>query len=460
MFAPFPVLRQQLRAMLRDKQEQGRDVTGMASRLERLPDDYQALADLAAEIDAAQVRADWPYVEPSDLAGIRAEQAPLTRMPPGRPGPVSVTAVGERARAGFLGSVAGCVLGKPVEVMPTLDELRSALERLGEWPLRDYLPSGLCAEGGFRAFHPDWPETTRGNITRVVPDDDINYTLLGLMTLERHGADFTKTDLRRMWLENVPLACTWGPERTFLTRQGLAMGLDDYPTMAPEDLEALPARLNPGEELCGAMIRADAYGYACPGRPGLAAELAWRDASLTHRGNGVYGAMFAAAAIAAAFTATDPLDVFATALRYVPQRSRFFAIVADSLALVAEARDWLEGYRAIHGRYAQYGHCRVFQESGTLINTLRFATDVGDGICKQVSQGNDTDSYGATAGSLLGVYFGPGHLEERWTAPFNDLLHTRLAGWYENSLTAAADRVAALTARVLGPAGPPAPGRP
>ena len=54
-----------------------------------------------------------------------------------------------------------------------------------------------------------------------------------------------------------------------------------------------------------------------------------------------------------------------------------------------------------------------------LINTLRFAQDVGDGICKQVSQGNDTDSYGATAGSILGAYFGPEGLEEHrrtlWT---------------------------------------------
>ena len=32
--------------------------------------------------------------------------------------------------------------------------------------------------------------------------------------------------------------------------------------------------LNPSDEQCGAMIRADAYGYACPGRPALAAELA------------------------------------------------------------------------------------------------------------------------------------------------------------------------------------------
>jgi hypothetical protein len=46
----------------------------------------------------------------------------------------------------------------------------------------------------------------------------------------------------------------------------------------------------------------------------------------------------------------------------------------------------------------------------------------------------DTDSFGATAESLLGAYFGPGYLDERWLAPFNDDLRTGLARFYEQSL--------------------------
>ena len=50
----------------------------------------------------------------------------------------------------------------------------------------------------------------------------------------------------------------------------------------------------------GALIRADGFGYACAGDPRKAAELAYRDAYLTHRRNGIYGEMLFAAAIAAA----------------------------------------------------------------------------------------------------------------------------------------------------------------
>jgi ADP-ribosylglycohydrolase len=182
--------------------------------------------------------------------------------------------------------------------------------------------------------------------------------------------------------------------------------------------------------------------------PVPAAELAWSDASWTHRRTGIYGEMFVAAAIANAQVMDDRLGVFETALQFVPQRSRFHEIVADSLNEVRQASDWLDGYRRIHRKYKQYIHCLIYQEVGTLINTLRFAEDIGHGICVQVSQGNDTDSFGATAGSLLGAYFGPGYLEERWLVPFNDDIHTALAWFYERSLSGLAKRMGELPRRV------------
>lgn len=436
MLPSYALLRSSLAQVIADKAEQGHLVTGLTEELAGLPDDYERLAGFARRLARLPLRAGWPYVEPSDLPGILAECAP--DRPRGGVGPV--TRAAERIRAGFLGSVCGCILGKPVESMLTLDQLEGVLSSLDEWPIRDYLTERL---EGLLPLHWSWPECVRERIRYVAPDDDINYTLLGMLILEEAGRGFTREDVRRLWLDRLPGTWTWGPERTVLGRLITASTAYEDDDTDPDTVADL---LNPGEELCGALIRADAYGYACPGEPALAAELAWRDAGLTHRRTGIYGSMFVAAAIATAFAVADPIEIFRIALRFVPRRSRFHEIVADQLDLVAAAPGWRTAYGVLRERYGRYGHCRVYLELGTVINTLRFAGDVGEGICLQVMQGNDTDSFGATAGALLGVRYGSEGLDRRWLDPFRDTLRTRLAGFEEHSLAAAADRVSRLAA--------------
>jgi hypothetical protein len=349
--------------------------------------------------------------------------------------------------AAFVASVCGCMLGKPVEMNPTLAELRAHLEPLGEWPIRDYLTERAAST--LRLVPWQLHELARERIDHVAPDDDLNYTVLGMLVLERHGIDFTREHVRSQWLRNLPVLQTFGPERAWLATTATST-LEPYEPFVPEWATYRPAfddawmRWNPGVELCGALIRADAYGYACLGDPALASELAWRDAGMTHRRTGLFGAMFVAAAIALAPVCDDPLDLFRGALGFVPQRSRLAEAVRFALDEVATASGWLEGYERINARFGDFGHCMVLQEVGTLINTLRFATDVGDGICIQVMQGNDTDSFGATAGSILGARFGPGHLDERWTAPFRDRINLSMAMTWESSLTALAARMARL----------------
>jgi len=81
-------------------------------------------------------------------------------------------------------------------------------------------------------------------------------------------AEASKEDIRDLWLRHLPITQTFGPERTLLLKAGIntLMGGD------PNRLDEWVSVLNPRDEQCGAMIRADAYGYACPGRPALAAE--------------------------------------------------------------------------------------------------------------------------------------------------------------------------------------------
>jgi len=449
MFPTYHQLRVWLQHVIDDKAAQGHVVSGLAAELAQLPDSYDALAEFAERLAHLPLRADWPYVEPDDLPGILAECDPA--RPQDAPPALDAQEAAARMETAFLGAVCGCILGKPLEFNADLATIRAGLEALGEWPLSDYIPER--AERQFGREMPYWNRTYRERIRYVMPDDDINYIVLGMLLLEEHGADLRTAHVRDAWLKHLPLASTFGPERMTLVKAGIAFlgdvaGADEEDDGDEGGMARWPALLNPRAEMCGAQIRSHAYGYACPGRPGQAAQLAWQDASLTHRRTGVYATMFTAAAIAAAAAAREPLQAVETALRFVPQRSRFHAATSACLNEVRQATDFLDGYERIHRRYGEYTHCRIYQEVGTVINSLRFAESVGDGICKQVMQGNDTDSYGAITGSILGAYFGPDGLTPRWTARFDDDLRTTLAWFHERSLAAVARRMGGLAARL------------
>lgn len=411
----------------------GRDIAGLEEELVALPASYDHYLAFAESLADLPMRADWRYTEPVAWDDVAAESDPDRATIP-------LTSVGSgdaaaRTRSGWEGSIAGCQLGKQLEVESTFAELRDALSRNGEWPIEDYVTDEALALLGRR----NGTGPIRGEVGPAHADDDQNYTVLGLMTLEQYGSDFTHAQLRTLWEHNLPILTTWGPERLGLASWSIASAR--HP---PGELHPLHDLLVFGDVWCGAQIRADAYGYACPGDPQRAAELAYRDATLNHRHTGAYAAAWTAAALASAFVTDDPLELFRIAQQYLPRRSRFAEAMAHGLRLVEQADDWRAGYEAIHAAYGQFGHCRVFQESATLINTLRFATSVGDGVCKQVMQGNDTDSYAATAGAILGVFFGPGHLEERWLAPFGDRVNIGLAGFHETRISVIGERLAAL----------------
>jgi hypothetical protein len=441
MLPSLELLRHRLDAMIDTQQQQGHDVADMREDLVNLSDSYDAYAEFAESLANAPLRADWSYEEPNKLDAIWAACDPARSHDP------IARLTGEeaysRVKAAFEAAVCGCILGKPLEVNPTLEEIRTAAEAVGAWPLDDYITEALLDKLGRR--HPDWKETVRERIQYVAPDDDMNYNIIGMLLIEEHGPNFTRRDVVNIWLHNLPPLWVFGPERTLLLKAGMH-SLEPRGTDIP--FEMWTSRWNPGNELCGAAIRVDTYGYACPGHPALAAEMAWRDASWTHRRTGIYGAMFIAAAIAIAFVEQDRLAIFEKALQYVPQKSRFHEITADCLTMVSEAADWLDGYEHIHTKYIDFAHCRIYQEVGTLINTMHFAPDIATGIGMQVAQGNDADCFGEIAGSLLGAYFGPGNLDSRWLAPFNDEMRTSLANFHERSLSTVASRIAALPALV------------
>jgi ADP-ribosylglycohydrolase len=358
--------------------------------------------------------------EPTDLAAVKAAC-------PDWPGPAATPpGTGDlpaRLEAGWLGRAAGCLLGKPVEKLP-LAGIREIARATGNWPLDDWftevgLPAGVAARRPWnrRSRHTSLAE----NIDGMPEDDDLNYPLLGLLLLQRHGHGFHTRDVAGLWLDELPAGRTFTAER--VAYRNLLDGLEPPHTAV---------RHNPFREWIGAQIRGDIFGWTNPGDPAAAAEQAWRDATLSHTANGVYGEMFVAAVIAAATGGTpDVHSCLRTGLRVVPERSRLARAVRFGIeAALAEPTGTASGFETVVDRlHEAYGHhhwVHVLPNAALLAAALTHADgDFTGSICRAVSGGWDTDSTGATAGSVAGLLAGsPGALPARWTAPLKNRLST------------------------------------
>lgn len=331
-----------------------------------------------------------------------------------------------RIRAAWQGRISGCILGKPVEVLSFqqgLDGLTVYLEGSGALPLRDYVPlkEGSTVDRLGRAC-------CRGQIARAEPDDDINYTVLALMLLEEHGAGFDVADVARAWLRFLPAGATWTAERSAYATL-LANMDDEFVNGDPPGFDIAMCSDNHYSDWIGAQIRADLYGWVCPGRPALAAELAARDAALSHRGDGVYGAMFVAA-LAAAIPVSGTLDAAVDdALGQIPAGSAAAAAVAFGRGLAG--RD--DAVQRLHAEYSDLPPVHTLNNLALVVWALLSAEDdFSAAIGDAVAAGWDTDCNGATVGGLFGL---TGHaIPDHWTAPWNGRVGVSLAGQAELSL--------------------------
>ncbi|MFS4094174.1 ADP-ribosylglycohydrolase family protein [Streptomyces sp. AF1A] len=355
--------------------------------------------------------------EPTDLARIRA----LCPNWP-TPSPHAAAPAPAALEAAWLGRAVGCLLGKPVEKLP-LDGIRALARAAGNWPLTTYFTARGVPDD-LLAAHP-WNRRSAAtslaeNIDGMPEDDDLDYPLLNLLLLQRHGKSFTTTDVARLWLEELPPGRTFTAER--IAHRNLLSGIEPPHTARHR---------NPFREWIGALIRADMHGWTNPGDPAAAAAQAYRDAVLTHTANGVYAAMFAAAAIAAAATGTH--DVHAclnTGRSVLPPRSRLARAIDHALRLARRHEDFDDVVDELHAAYSPTHHwVHAIPNTALIVAALTHGDgDFAGSVCRAVSGGWDTDSNGATAGGIAGLLAGsPAALPEHWRAPLKNRLATTVA---------------------------------
>jgi ADP-ribosylglycohydrolase len=427
-----------IRLELLQRREEGCDTGSVQRRFEAIrgrPELDQAAAyeELWATIEALPSPRE--AQEPSTLEAIRA------RRPPG-PRRLKLDLSEEELRdklyGAWLGRAAGCMLGKPVEGWTKAD-IDAYLQGAGEpGTLSAYFPWIEAVPEGQRRLHQKaW---TRGHITHAARDDDTDYTLLGLHILETYGPDFSSQDVAQTWLARLPYHCVYTAER--VAYRNLVLGLQP---------PACASYRNPYREWIGAQIRADGWGYAAPGWPEKAAEMAFRDACISHVKNGIYGEMFVAAMLAAAAVTDDIEAIIRCGQSEIPAESRLSEAIDDLLTWSREVDDWEACWERIQAKFGHYHPVHTINNAAlVLLGLLYGRDDFGRVVGIAVHGGWDTDCNGATAGSIAGLRMGAKRLPEEWIGPLNDRLESIVVGFADNRISDLAERTLAVARRVIG----------
>ena len=419
---------------------EGLDVERFRADCERaqMTGDEELARGLYDEMHRAPLVPGFAFDEPSDYPGIVAA-APDAPELPGRT--LSPAKLKSKLEGAWIGRVAGCLLGKPIEGWRR-EAVYPLLRASGNYPMRKYMMKrDLTGEFARLAEIP-------GNVYRShfyadlidgtsPADDDTNYTVLALKMYESYGRDFTPEDVLESWLRWMPFFSACTAER--VAYRNAASGL-------------LPPRTatyyNPFREWIGAQIRADLYGYVNPGDPRAAAEAAFRDASVSHTKNGIYGAMFAAACIAAAAVCGDTERIVEQGVSVIPARSR----LRRDIDLVRGWRDAglspEEVFDRIHEAYPPDGGAGwVYTNPNAMIVTaalLYGGGDYGKSVCLAVEACYDTDCNGATVGSVVGMLVGKEGIGDEWTAPVRRGFRTDIEGFAVAGFSDLAERTFAL----------------
>lgn len=341
----------------------------------------------------------------------------------------------EKLEGALLSRLAGCILGVPVENW-SVKEMEDWAAYIGDaFPPVDYWSEVK------RNPHPhygksDFDDYTRAKMSYAPADDDITYTMLGLLIAEDFGLNFTTEDVGKAWVKYLPVACT----AEAVALNNLKKGVD-----AQEAAEVD----NPYCQWIGADIRSDPWAYMAPGNPEKAAELAYRDAYLSHRRNGIYGEMFFAAAQAAAFCTDNAIDAIKIGLTEIPADCSLAKDVRWALEVGPGLADYKEARQAVDERFRGM-HCVHTNNNAclTIFGLILGGNDMSKVLSQTLAMGLDNDCTTATAGSIIGAIVGKKGVPEHWYKPFNNTVRTYINDREYFAIDDLVDRFTALAEKV------------
>ena len=385
-------------------------------------------------VDALPIRDDFPFIEPNDYNAIKAlrdDHAQFEKV--SRPNDKVML---DKMKGGWFGRICGCYLGKPVEGVRMLN-MAKILTRTGNDPMHRYIDleeiekidlSDISFPIQQRAYPKDF--------NKMPSDDDTNYMLIAYEVLRRFGRNFTSDDVAEVWLSTQTKHAYCTAERVAYINL-----INGYAPPASGEYK------NAYREWIGAQIRSDFYGYINPGDPETAAEMAYRDARVSHVKNGIYGSMWVAAMIAEAYVTDDVKRIIKAGLSQIPSTSRLHQSIVNIIAKYesgVSAEDCISDIRTRWNEDFSYDWCHTISNAEIVAAALLYGNkDYGKSVCLAVGACFDTDCNGATVGSVIGTVIGYDMIPEYWKERVHDTLESSLAGYSSVSISEMAEKALA-----------------
>jgi ADP-ribosylglycohydrolase len=320
----------------------------------------------------------------------------------------------ERVYAGWLGKCIGVRFGAPLENW-TYEEIR---DNLGEL-------KGYVAEDRNKLFKPDDDTSVPMILLRAVEDnmgnltaESIGDTLLNYIGYE-HGS---------FW---------WGGYGASTEHTAYLNLFHGIPAPRSGSIAQNGATL---AEQIGGQIFSDIWGLLFPNNPKVAADYAEKAASVSHDGNGLYGARFLAAMVSAAFSESNPKRLIEIGLEQVPPDSEYARVINAMCQFHAEhPENWHEGFAYLKANfgYDRYsGIVHIIPNAGVIALGLLYGEgDFSRSIQITNMAGWDTDCNVGNVGAIMGVALGLDCIDASWREPMNDLLITASLIGTRNLLT-------------------------
>ncbi|SCY44628.1 ADP-ribosylglycohydrolase family protein [Alkaliphilus peptidifermentans] len=166
----------------------------------------------------------------------------------------------------------------------------------------------------------------------------------------------------------------------------------------------------------GSAMRIAPVGIICAGDPEAAATMAEIDASISHYGDGVWGAQAVAAAVSIAMVNGTMEEIIDAAMKVIPKDSWLYASMNTAFDIVEKANgSIIDVWMPLHDALRTSAWATTAEAIPAAFACLKMAhSDFKKGAILAGNFARDADTIGAVAGAILGAKYGVKEIPAHW----------------------------------------------